>query len=518
MESFNTTFLDHYFQSIKDGASQIIECKSGKKKWLFYFVEGQLALTKSNLKGEQTESLKESHPDVLPTDIPFLQAQIRIQKAFEAEEWNLKSSSKTPKGSVHTIDAFLKGFALFLSENEEAVAEITTEMEQIRPKPLEPFSTDISEVQNFIAGLKGNMRSPVTVSNNSNIDDSLGWSTLWTLYKMDMLEIDESEQEKLSDLLGFNLDEVLAEEVAKEDEIIEESESEASNVDNEPEVNESNAVDEPPAAEVASNAMSTEQMSTLEELESHINTSTNHFEVLGVSHTGTSSDFRNAFFDLSKKLHPDKYTAAGEEVIAKATALFDRVREAHEVLSDDEERQKYIDQVIYGKASDEDAAMQQLQSMWKAEEAFKKGERLFQQGQTGRAHDFFKEAHENDPNSLEFKAYFGYTTFSQHKGSNQTKAQEGLDMILQVTKDNEEQEVKLDSAWVLLAKAYRENGDKEKALRAITRALKIKPSNSDAQRELKRIRGQEPGAKKAKKGNTKEEKKGGFWSKLFGGK
>ena len=87
-------------------------------------------------------------------------------------------------------------------------------------------------------------------------------------------------------------------------------------------------------------------------------------------------------------------------------------------------------------------------------------------------------------------------------------------MIVEVTKANEEQEVKLDSAWVLLARAHRENGNKDKALRAITRALKIKPSNSDAQRELKRIRGQEPGAQKGKKAD----KKGGFWSKLFGGK
>ena len=80
--------------------------------------------------------------------------------------------------------------------------------------------------------------------------------------------------------------------------------------------------------------------------------------------------------------------------------------------------------------------------------------------------------------------------------------------------------MKLDSAWVLLGKAYRESGNKDKAMRAITRALKIKPSNSDAQRELKRLRGQEPGAKKGsgKGGGAKEEKKGGFWSKLFGGK
>ena len=301
-------------------------------------------------------------------------------------------------------------------------------------------------------------------------------------------------------MLGFNLDEVLAEEVAKEDEIVEEPE---------PVVEENDEDPAEPVVEVQS--ISTEQMNSLDELESHINTSTNHFEILGVSHTDTVEDFRKAYFELSKKLHPDRFSTAGEDIIARATNLFDKVREAHDVLSDDTERAKYIDVVIYGKASDEEAAMQQLQAMWKAEEAFKKGERLFQQGQVGRAHDFFKEAHDNDSNSLEFKAYFGYTTFSQNKGSNQEKAQEGLEMILEVTKANEDQEVKLDSAWVLLGKAYRESGNKDKAMRAITRALKIKPSNSDAQRELKRIRGQEPGAKKGGgKGGAKKRKKADF--------
>ncbi len=525
MESFNTTFLDHYLQTIKDEASHIIECKSGKKKWLFYFVDGTLALTKSNLKGEQTEALKESHPDVLATDIPLLQAQIRVEKAFQADEWSLKNSKKTPSGSIQTMDALLTGFANFLEGNEEGMEEIKGEMEQLRPKLLSPLDTNQVDIQNFMATLKGNLRSPVTIS-NGGLSESVGWATLWVLQEMDCFEVDENAQEKLSDLLGFNLDEVLAEEVAKEDEVIEEPDPEPESAESDNFEGQANETEQDTAQDdvveeaAPNNAISTEQMNSLDELESHINTSTNHFEVLGVSHTGTPEDFRKAFFELSKKLHPDRYSTAGEEVISRATALFDRVREAHEVLSNDEERQKYIDVVIYGKATDEDAAMQQLQAMWKAEESFKKGERLFQQGQVGRAHDFFKEAHESDPNSLEFKAYFGYTTFTQNKGSNQSKAQEGMDMIIAVTKANEEQEVKLDSAWVLLAKAYRESGDKDRALKAITRALKIKPSNSDAQRELKRIRGQEPGAKKGKKGKdaAKEEKKGGFWSKLFGGK
>ena len=509
MESFDTTFLDHYLTTVKEKSSHIIECKSGKKKWLFYFVEGQLALTKSNLKTEQTDAVKASHPDVLPTDIPALQAEMRVLKGFQAEEVTLKSSSKTPSGSLPTMDAFVNGFAAFLEEHEEGIAEIRSEMEQLRPKLIEPMESNQDELKNFMATLKGNLRSPVTISNRG-LPEHLGWAALWTLQTLELFEVDENAQEKLSDLLGFNLDEILAEEVAKEDEVIEEPE---------PVAEEEEQVAEPV---VDIQSISTEQMSSLDELESHINTSTNHFEILGVSHTDTVEEFRTAYFDLSKKLHPDKFSTASDDIIARATALFDKVREAHDVLSDDTERAKYIDVVIYGKASDEEAAMQQLQAMWKAEEAFKTGERLFQQGQVGRAHDFFKEAHENDPNSLEFKAYFGYTTFSQNKGSNQEKAQEGMEMIIEVTKANEDQEVKLDSAWVLLGKAYRESGDKDKAKRAITRALKIKPSNSDAQRELKRLRGQEPGAKKGggkgKGSAAKEDNKGGFWSKLFGGK
>ena len=100
--------------------------------------------------------------------------------------------------------------------------------------------------------------------------EHLGWATLWTLQTLELFEVDENAQEKLSDLLGFNLDEVLAEEVAKEDEIIEEPEP----------VVEEEMVEEVAEPIVETNTISTEQMNSLDELESHINTSTNHFEIL----------------------------------------------------------------------------------------------------------------------------------------------------------------------------------------------------------------------------------------------
>ena len=84
---------------------------------------------------------------------------------------------------------------------------------------------------------------------------------------------------------------------------------------------------------------------------------------------------------------------------------------------------------------------------------------------------------------------------------------------------NQEQERKLDSAWMLVGRAYRENNEPEKAKRALKQALRINPSNADAVREFKRVMG---GAKKAPPKAKPEEdankKKGGFFGGFFGRK
>ncbi len=504
MEEFGSKFLDTFIQTIKEESSHIIECAQGKKKWLFYFVNGQLSLTKSNLKQEQTKTLQKEHPDATAVEISLLQAKIRFAKCVLCESVNIKTSSKTLNENISTMDALIGGLSGFLSENTEVMELLANEMDNLRPNNSSPIDTNNAQWQNFMATLKGSLRSSASIT-SFGLELSEGWALLWTLQTFELLEKDEEEEENLSNLLDFNLDELLAEEVAKEDIIPHEPESAE-----EKEEEDDNAIDD-----IELDVTSTQELKSLDELEVHITNASNHFEILGVSHNGTLEDFRRSYFDLSKKLHPDRFSDADESTINRATILFDKVREAHETLANDDARAKYIDTVILGNASEEEQAMQQLQAMWKAEEAFKTGERLFQQGQIGRAHDFFQEAHENDENTLVFKAYFGYTTFHQNK-TRPEDAQAGLDMILEVTQLNEDQEIKLDSAWVLLARAYRESGKKDRALRAITKALKIKPSNSDAQRELKRIRGQE--GKPRAKATKKEDKKGGFFSRLFGGK
>ena len=159
--------------------------------------------------------------------------------------------------------------------------------------------------------------------------------------------------------------------------------------------------------------------------------------------------------------------------------------------------------------------MEQLQAIWAAEEAFKKGMGLFHQGRFQQAHPSFKKAAESDPNQPEFKGYLGFTTFMVNRTKNPDLAQEGMDLIREAIEINQEQDKKLDSLWVLYGRAYREKGEHEKAKKLLVKALKMNPSNPDAKRELSRLAGGD-GAKKKKPAPKKEEKKGVlFWWVLW---
>ena len=45
------------------------------------------------------------------------------------------------------MDAFVNGFAAFLEDNEEAIAEIRSEMEQMRPKLIEPMESNQEDLK-----------------------------------------------------------------------------------------------------------------------------------------------------------------------------------------------------------------------------------------------------------------------------------------------------------------------------------------------------------------------------------
>jgi curved DNA-binding protein CbpA len=489
-------FVEIYLQIFKERRTGAIEASTGKKRWIFYFLEGNLAITKSNLKQEQTAALKESEPTLSASELVLLQAKTRIQKACLAEETKERDVTADKNLNISALDALTLGIAEAYSD--EDLLNLTSEIHDLRPELIEEISFEDGEIVAFISSLTGTLRSPVAVS-NSGVPSGKAWAALWVLHLLDALKKDETEpEESITDLLNFDLDSLLEQEVAKED--IPESLPE-------PEENSENEVQE-------SEQTKEEQMrDTIEELEAKILEAENHFEVLHVSHEVDPEEFRKSFRDLSMRLHPDRFIDANEETRERATVLFDKVREAYEVLSDDEKREKYINQAIHGQLSEEDQAMEQLEAYWKADAAFNKGKTLFNQGQISRAHPYFAEAAEASPETLEFVAYYGYTSFSVNRNTKPEEAVIGLETLKKVLELNKEQEIKLDSAWTLMGRAYREKGESEKAIRALKQALRINPSNPDATREMKRLISKNNPTKKEKK----KEKKAGFFSKFFGG-
>ena len=239
-----------------------------------------------------------------------------------------------------------------------------------------------------------------------------------------------------------------------------------------------------------------------------------HFGVLDVPWDAGAEAFRKAHLQLAQKLHPDRFADATEEVQDLATETFDRVRAAFEVLGSDTARGEYIDKVIHGKKTEDELAMEQVENYWAAEADFKRGLAAFHAGRVREAHELFKSAVEREDNELEFRAYLGFTTFQLHKTSEPETAEAGKEMLKEVLEKNKEQKRKLDAAWVLMGRIFRDQGNDKGARRCFVQALKINTSNGDAQRELRRLSGGGPG----KKRGDEAKKSGGFFSRWFGKK
>lgn len=245
----------------------------------------------------------------------------------------------------------------------------------------------------------------------------------------------------------------------------------------------------------------------LHELARRMRASTHHFELLGVSHEASPDEFRRAYTDLARELHPDRYHEASAELRDLATELFDRIRLAWEVLGNETARREYIDVVIHGKKTAEQEAMESLQAYWAADDAFKKALTIFQNGRIREAHELFRQAAVAVPDELIFQAYYGYTTFALSHRSDPAAADRGIALLRDVLERNKSQERQLDVAWALLGRACREKGEIDTARRALVQALRINPSNDAAVRELRRIE-DEKAARTPK----------GFLDRLFGSK
>ena len=135
------------------------------------------------------------------------------------------------------------------------------------------------------------------------------------------------------------------------------------------------------------------------------------------------------------------------------------------------------------------------------------GERLFQQGQIGVA-DFFKEAHDNGPNSLEFKAYFDIQPSHRTRVPiKQNTRRDGYDR-------RSGRRTGTKSNWTLLGSySVKHIVRVETRIRQCAPSRYSKSNHRTVMLELKRLRGQSLAPKLWRQRWCQRRKEGGFWSK-----
>ena len=507
------------------GVDGKLELTDGRKKWHFYLQDGALKYSQSNLKTEQLKALKASAPEADARELLQLQATVRLMNVSEASglSWSWSEGEAAPKNRPADLwEACWRAVQRRLSD-DALRARLASVGERFPAFQTGGLATEMLPLSD------GDRQMLVELDGQRHLDDVLDFSSsenpaaaLYMGWLAGAVAFNSRSQEA----------EVSATELEIEDEGFE-FEFEFDDDDEDEDDLDTGEVDrpEPPAASPATGpaggfdigALLAQQTGVSMELESpaeetdteldqlqttlaRLESSENHFDVLGINWDADEQSYRGAYFQLAREFHPDRWGARPQEQTELAERILARVNEAWEVLGDAETRKTYVDSVIHGIKSEDELAMEKVQAILAAENEFKVAMQHFRANRLVQAHEIFERIAEAVPEENEYKAYYGYLIFKMNFERDPEAAERGADMVKEAI-DNAK---KLQSAWILMGQIYNHRDMPDMAKRCFTQTLKLNPSNQDALREMNRMKRQ----------NTQQAPSGigGWLSGLFGRK
>jgi curved DNA-binding protein CbpA len=206
-----------------------------------------------------------------------------------------------------------------------------------------------------------------------------------------------------------------------------------------------------------------------------------HFEVLGLAPGATSEEVRSAFHALSRKFHPDRFH--GRQLGAfkpKIDAVFKRLIEANNVLTDPEKRQKYLDENPGLRSSTSDGRGPSVESVAKsADEEARDAERRARFAR----HPYLARASRTQEHVSKAKAHIAKHEYSHAFSLLNIAAQidpqnsEVRELLVDVRKKNDTQRSQTD---LKRAQELVSQGNDELALQALRAAVNANAANHDA--------------------------------------
>lgn len=502
--------LAHWFAR---GVSGAVEWRDGRRRRLYFFQAGQLVAVQSNLKSESPQRLQELHPGLDAAALARKVAEVRLRGGLEEVEGVVETHVGVEAPSVEPVD--LVGLLWAVADALPRPSE--RGFPRLRPGgasllALLPIQDDlraylgvvdgtrpVEDVVDFGPGAPDDTRNAIalaTLLGAMEVADAAAPSAIVT--RPGATRLPPAEPAPAPRLTAGDIAAMIQEE-------LEHRPSSGSHPSApEPEVHGHEVVlKRKPAADPP------DPRARLRAELARMHRASDHFATLGVRWNDAPEAMRRAYVALARELHPDRWRDASPEEQEEVTAAFDKVRAAWEVLGDEVAREKYVARVIRGEKSEEEQAMERVKRILEAEAEFKRGVTELNAGRVLHAHDYFQRACNAIPEDLEMRAYLGYTTFRLALGRDARKAEEGFRMVEEATKARE----RFDQGHVLLGMMYRALGEEGKARQCFIQALRIRPANVDAQRELKRDPAKNPF--EAASGAREEPRADSIWTRLF---
>jgi len=212
-----------------------------------------------------------------------------------------------------------------------------------------------------------------------------------------------------------------------------------------------------------------------------------HFEVLSLDREAAQSEADTAYEVRARDFHPDRFRTRPESVRVVAERIFERLEEAHAVLSDSTARRRYIAQLdkIRPKSPSADEAAPTAESpQVVAERIYFQGVAHLRARRYRDAADAFRQATSLAPGQASYRSALGWALYRQAPADPRAVAA-GLGELLRAA----DSDPKNPWSRVSLGRFYAETGMPDEAIRIFEEVLRMSPGLSDIEEEIRRLKG-----------------------------
>lgn len=203
----------------------------------------------------------------------------------------------------------------------------------------------------------------------------------------------------------------------------------------------------------------------------------NYYQILGITPHDSREEIKRAYYRLAKLYHPDRhFEEAFREVKKELEALFAKIKEAYDHLSNDTKRAEYNASLSRPK---ETSQPKPLGIAEQAEHCFNQGKEAYTAGAFKQAADLFEAAARLIPDNHRYFGYLGKTLL--HFPERLRRAEMAFREAVTLQPDEIEY-------YTELARLYEQRGMLRRALKEYEEALKRNPENPVLKESLHRLK------------------------------